>query len=383
MTEDNPPPGATRRQFLTTSAAGLAAALAATQAAAQIGVAPAVVTNSKTGGGPLIVGEGAHAYEVKHDWLQLPAKYTWQTTHNVAVDTAGNVYVIHEGVATKKDHPAIFVFDADGEFIRAFGAQFQGGGHGIDTRVEGGEEFLYVAAYQQVKAIAKLTLTGETVWHHRAPMESGRYAAGENRLTVKAWGRKHFLPTNFAFLNESEGGGFILADGYGAFCMHLYDKEGVWQSAFGKGGTGDGEFDTPHGLWIDRRGGGDPKLAVADRANGRLQWFTLDGKHLQTMDGFLLPANIDTRGEMMLVPDLQARVTLLDGENNVVAQLGEDPAWRKQVLADGFKLRREPNKWRPDRFLHPHDACFDAEGNILVAEWVSTGRVSKLTPVSV
>lgn len=33
---------------------------------------------------------------------------------------------------------------------------------------------------------------------------------------------------------------------------------------------------------------------------------------------------------------------------------------------------------QPGRFVHPHDACFDADGNIFVAEWVATGRVTKL-----
>ncbi|HYO25390.1 MAG TPA: hypothetical protein VEQ85_10625 [Lacipirellulaceae bacterium] len=32
--------------------------------------------------------------------------------------------------------------------------------------------------------------------------------------------------------------------------------------------------------------------------------------------------------------------------------------------------------------MHPHDACFDAEGNIYVAEWVHTGRVTKLRKLS-
>ena len=35
-------------------------------------------------------------------------------------------------------------------------AEFQGGGHGIEVRDEGGEEFLYVCAYQQVKSFAKI-----------------------------------------------------------------------------------------------------------------------------------------------------------------------------------------------------------------------------------
>jgi hypothetical protein len=30
----------------------------------------------------------------------------------------------------------------------------------------------------------------------------------------------------------------------------------------------------------------------------------------------------------------------------------------------------------------PHDACFDPAGNIFVAEWVHTGRITKLRKVS-
>ena len=100
-----------RREFLSTAAVAGAAALIA---------APAVHARSKADK-PLIVGEGEHQFEVQHEWPQLPDKYTWQTTHNVAVDKSGNLYVIHEGREDMKDHPSIFVFDAQGKFIRAFG----------------------------------------------------------------------------------------------------------------------------------------------------------------------------------------------------------------------------------------------------------------------
>jgi hypothetical protein len=32
--------------------------------------------------------------------------------------------------------------------------------------------------------------------------------------------------------------------------------------------------------------------------------------------------------------------------------------------------------------VHPHDACFDADGNIVVAEWVETGRITRLKHIS-
>ena len=39
----------------------------------------------------VIMGEGKHRFEVQHDWAKLPDKYSWQTTHNVAVDAEGLV----------------------------------------------------------------------------------------------------------------------------------------------------------------------------------------------------------------------------------------------------------------------------------------------------
>jgi hypothetical protein len=358
-------PGSTsRRQFLTAAAAGTAALLGA----------PTVLTARKTDS-KLVVGEGEHKYEVHHDWPQLPDKYTWQTTHNVAVDKAGNVYVIHEGKAELKDHPAIFVFDADGKYVRSFGNQFQGGGHGIEIREEGGEEFLYVCAYQHLKTFAKLTPKGETVWQKYAPMDSGVYAAGEDTKPEKVWGRDRFLPTNFAFLPD---GGFLLADGYGAYYIHRYDRNGEWQSCFGGPGSGEGKFNTPHGVWVDNREGREPSIVVCDRANNTLQRFTMDGKYLETLTGYGLPANAETRGNLLVIPELHARVTLLDDKNNVVARLGDDVA----RVTGGKNIRGDSKQWLPGKFVHPHDACFGENGDIFVAEWVATGRVSKLRKVS-
>jgi hypothetical protein len=359
-------PQVSRRRFLATTAVAL--------------TVPHVLTAQKSEK-QLVVGTGAHRYEVLHNWPKLPDKYSWQTTHNVAVDRDGLLYVIHEGRENLKNHPSIFVFDQAGKFIRAFGNQFQGGGHGLEVRTEGRDQFLYVTGYQQLKNFAKLTLTGEIVWEKRAPMDSNLYPKDEDTKPAKRWGRDAFMPTNYAFLPD---GGFYLADGYGSYRVHRYDKDGNWKSMFGAPGTGDGQFNTPHGIWVDNRPGRENSLVVADRANKRLQWFTFEGKHLKTLDGFILPANIDSRGDVLLVPDLSARITLLDKDDKVIAHLGEDPAWREQVIKDGNKLRREEKGegWVAGKFLHPHDACFDSAGNIFVAEWVHTGRITKLRKLS-
>jgi hypothetical protein len=326
-----------------------------------------------------VIGERDFRYRVQHAWPQLPSQYKWQTTHNVDVDPDNNLYVIHEGQASLPGHPSIFVFDPEGKFIRAFGSQFQGGGHGVRIRVEGGTPYLYVAAYQNVKSIAKMTLKGEIVWQQFAPIESGKYAKGEGSNPEQVWGRDRFLPTNFTFLPD---GRFILADGYGAFYLHYYDADGKWLSCFGGEGPGEGKFATPHGLGLDERGS-EPHLVVTDRAHNTLQVFGLDGTYQKTIPDFGLPANIDTYQDLMLVPELVARVSIVDSEYRTLATLGED---RERILSDqkankGFTIRTDESKWQAGKFVHPHDACFDNDGNIYVAEWVSTGRITKLTRV--
>ena len=203
-------------------------------------------------------------------------------------------------------------------------------------------------------------------------------AALKAESEVFAHDRVRFRPTNCSFRPD---GGYYLGDGYGSHYIFEYTRQNEFVRAIGGKGTSDGQFQTPHGQWLDDRDG-TPKLVVADRANQRLQWFDMEGKHLRSLGGFLYPADIDTQGDLMLVPDLHARLTLLDQDNNFITHLGDDPAWRTKVLSNNFKLRTERPNWQPGRFVHPHDACFDAEGNIFVVEWVVTGRVTKLVRVS-
>jgi hypothetical protein len=354
-----------RRQFVKTTAIAAAATLAA----------PAIVTASKAGE-EIILGEGDYRYGVDHDWAQLPAEFEWQTTHNVTIDKSGLIYVIHEGRDNRRGHPTIFVFDGTGQYVRSFGNQFAGGAHGMDLRAENGEEFLYVTSYRP-KMFAKLTLEGEELWRRFAPMESGKYAAGEDVDNHVYGQRDNFMPTNFAFLPD---GDFLVADGYGAFWIHRYDRNGNWKSCFGGPGEGDASFINPHGLWYDDRPGREPAVVVTDRVRHKLKYFTPEGEYLSTVEGFLLPCHFDLRGDVMLVPDLNSRVTLLDKDNQPLAHLADDAAWRKRV--DEEKLRTKPDSWQAGKFIHPHDACFDHDGNIIVTDWVEPGRVTKLTRIT-
>jgi hypothetical protein len=140
---------ASRRTFLQSSAA----------AAAAISAGPIILgAQDKAGTKTPIVGSGEHTYECHHNWGELPSHVTWGETHGVAVDSAGLVYIKHRNRAPEP-MDAIVVFDPAGKFVRSFGDEYHGGGHGIDIRKEGDTEFLYLCDVKH-GLVTKTTLQG-------------------------------------------------------------------------------------------------------------------------------------------------------------------------------------------------------------------------------
>jgi hypothetical protein len=347
-----------RRQFLKTTAAIGASAIVA-------GTGPAILgATDKAGAKNPIIGTGEFRYQCFHDWGQLPDHIRWETTHGVTVDQSGLIYIKHQGHG-KSPMDTIVVFDDKGKYVRSFGKEYYPGGHGIDIRKESGEEFLYLSDIFH-RIVVKTNLKGDVVWKKTYPTEPKVYTEA-----------KKYSPTNVAF---GPDGGFYIGDGYGSHYIHQYDKDAKWVRTWGGEGTEPGKMRTPHGLWLDDRPGRKPSLVVADRANARLQYFTLDGKHLGFVNDVLFPAHFDIRGEVLLVPDLHARVSLFNKDNQPIVHLGDDPAWIAEVKK--LKIRNDPSTWLPGKFTHPHDACFDKDGNIFVVEWVQTGRVTLLKHVA-
>jgi len=344
-----------RREFLKQSGAGVVATALSV---------PFVHASDKAGSRNPVVGHGDHRYECHHGWGKLPDHLHWQTTHGVCVDESGLIYIKHQGNG-KEPMDTIVVFDDDGKFVRSFGKEYYPGGHGIDVRKEGGEEFLYLCDIAN-RQVVKTNLKGDVVWTRSYPKEANVYKDVSQ-----------YRPTNVAFAPD---GGFYVGDGYGSNYIHQYDRDANWVRTWGGTGSEPGKMKTPHGLWLDNRPGREPSLVVADRANARLQYFSLDGKFLSIVDDVLFPAHFDIRGDVLLVPDLHARVSLFGPDNKAIVHLGDDPAWIAEVKK--MKIRNDPAAWQPGRFVHPHDACFDKDGNIYVAEWVQTGRVTRLKRLS-
>ena len=314
---------------------------------------------------PLILGAGNHKYEWVRGWGKLPAGMEYGSTHGaVQLDAKGLIYV-----NTDTDN-AIIVFDADGKFVRSMAKEWKGGAHGMQIRKEGAQEFIYLTNIAR-NEFGKITLTGETLWAKGFPEKSGVYKD-----------KKEFKPTGIAFAPNGE---FYVTDGYGANYVHRYDAKGEYVSSWGgkvskENPNEDGKFNTPHAVIIDARNGKTPTVLVTDRANHRLQWFALDGKHLKTLPGdgdlLRLPATLHIRGTDLAVGDLSGRVSIFDKDNKLVTHLGDnmDPKKRatNKVTRDG---------WLDGQFIAPHGVCWDKQGNLYVEEWMAIGRVVKLKRV--
>ncbi|MCC7388180.1 MAG: hypothetical protein IT431_05370 [Phycisphaerales bacterium] len=337
--------GRSRREFLQT--AGAASAL---------GVFPFFVRASdKSGLGPIVLGAGDHQYECEHDWGGLPAHIRYGNTHGVCEDSRGRIYIKHTVHATSDSDDAIVVFDADGKFITSWGAEFKGGAHGLHLNKEGAEEFLYLCDPNR-HLVVKTTLDGKDVWRLGVPEASGLYASQDE-----------YRPTNIAV---APNGDFYVADGYGKSWIHLYNAKAEYLRSFGGPGNQLGQVSCPHGLMVDTRHD-QPELIVADRSNRRIQRFTLDGRVLGVVtDELRLPCHFHTRGSDLLIPDLEARVSIFGKDNTLITHLGD---------GTNYGLRAEPReKFVPGQFIAPHSGIFDHQGNIFIVEWVEVGRVTKL-----
>jgi len=321
-----------------------------------------------------VVGSGQFTFECVHEWLQPPYGMVWGDTHAVCQDAGGNIYLSHTVGKASMRGESVVVYDARGRFIRAFGEEFRGGAHGMDLHVEGGEQILYHCDTNRCKTV-KTSLNGEILWEHGYPMEDASYAAQPI----------NYVPTNVAF---APNGDYFVADGYGSDRVMKYSRDNRFLREIGKPAAGegspdnpDGELSMPHGLWVDDRGD-TPVLAIADRANQRIQIFSLDGAHLRTVTDtprLRKPCHFHTKGEWMVCPDLDSQVCILDRDYRVVAQIGDGKANNGAV---GSRRNQSRDQFTPGQFICPHNAIFLQNGDILVCEWLPIGRITLLRHVA-
>jgi DNA-binding beta-propeller fold protein YncE len=266
-----------------------------------------------------------------------------------AVDRAGNIYV------STDTERGILVFGPDGTYRRHFGPTLV---HGLYLSRERDGEYLY-AARPTAHEVLKIKTDGTVAWTMGYPEASGVYTKADE-----------FNPTNMVALPD---GTIFVADGYGKNWIHKFDRDRKYVKSFGGPGGNpaeEGKFNRCHGLAVDLRGP-KPLLIVCNRESGRVEQWDPDGKLVKVLQRNLrMPAAADVAGDYVAIAELQGRVTILGKDNNILAQLGDNPNVSQRA---NFGL--EPSQWTEGICNSPHGIAFDRAGNVIVSEWSRYGRV--------
>jgi DNA-binding beta-propeller fold protein YncE len=266
----------------------------------------------------------------------------------VVIDKAGNIYV------TTDTPRGIVVFSSAGRFLRAVGPTRI---HGLEIREENGVEYIY-GARPSDHEVVKLKLTGETDWTIQYPPEAGLYqdAKGFNPCAVTV----------------APDGSIWVADGYGSNYLLKFDRNRKFVKAFGGPGEEEGKFKTCHGIGLDTRQD-KPLLLVCNRNNNRVEHWDLDGNFVRVIQkGLRMPAAVQIRGDYAVFPELQGRVTVLDKNGQIVAQLGDNPDEKQRA---NFALPAD--QWKDGICNSPHGASIDKDGSLVVSEWSKFGHLHK------
>ena len=252
--------------------------------------------------------------------LKAVPSLTFEGISAIATDAKGNIFVLHRPT----DGDPIVVLDPQGRVLRSWGKGMFKIPHGI--RLDPAGNVWTVDA--STSLVFKFSPLGQKLL---------QITVGD----VPDPARDFCGATDVAF---AANGRIFVADGYCNARIIEYDSTGRKVREWGRPGTGPGEFDVVHAIVVGPQG----NLYVADRENGRLQWFTPDGAFLGQwkFGGQLYNVAFGTTGEMYV--STHPKDALLDEEFDVVKI---DPV-SGQMLGR-FQVRSHELAIGPDGALFP------------------------------
>jgi hypothetical protein len=342
----------TRRELLQTSAVAATGALVGSRSSR-------AAEETK----PVTIGEGPWTYTLDENWGKLPAGMSYGFGCAMVVDSKDRVFV-----TSRSTSPCVAVFDRDGTLLETWSKDFAdkvrftpeqvaATAHGLYWSPEPAGEFFYFTENVNKQ-------TGEGARVYKTDL-TGRilYEIGKNVASSGA--SQPFDFTNPTDVAVAPGGDIYIVDGYGSQLVYRFDKNFTHRKTIGGPGKEHGQFKVCHGVWIKTLGD-EPEVYIADRANGRIEVYSLELDYKRTVPDLRAPCCFYQFAEHIYVPELGARVSIFDAADNVVARLG-----------DGLHVNKEEIDAHPTVFATPHALTVDTAGDLYVVEWLPHGRPRK------
>ena len=312
-----------------------------------------------------IFGTGNYRYQVVDGFFKRPRKWPFMEATDVAVDKDDNVYVLNRG-----PYAAVMIFDKQGNFLDGWGRTGGIGAHGVSSD--------FTDPHGITIGPDGDVYTADTVSH------VVRHWTKEGKLLLTI-GRPHFNAVEYSgepfnrptHMTVASNGDFYASDGYGNSHIHVFDPYGKHKFSWGGHGSGPGEFETIHSVFIDYDDG--DKVYAADRYNNRVQYFTPQGEFVGEWSDLNLANSVRKGpGGEWVVAELDHRISIVNGEGQVLSRWGDTgvelddrptgsglPGSRSRNPMVVGRVTKEPG---PGLFCAPHGIAVDSEGSIYVAE---------------
>jgi peptidylamidoglycolate lyase len=318
-------------------------------------------------------GEGKASYTLDESWGTLPAGMNYGFGCALVVDGKDRIWV-----TSRSANACVVIFDAAGKILETWSKdikdrigydseQYKATAHGLYWSKEGDKEYLYWT--ENVDAPKGKPKLGARVY--KTDLD-GKILFQIGNVDKETETSRKFDLTNPTDVAIGANGDIYVVDGYGNQKVHRFDKNFKLIKTMGGPGKENGKFNTCHGVWVNTLKK-EPEIYIADRHNDRVQVFTPELEFKRIVGNVRNPCCFYQYSGQLYIPDLGARVTILDADDKVVGHLG-----------DGLELRnkKEDPAKHPEAFFFPHALTLDSKGNLYVIEWLPNGRPRKLSPAS-
>ncbi|MFC1541922.1 peptidyl-alpha-hydroxyglycine alpha-amidating lyase family protein [Candidatus Latescibacterota bacterium] len=220
-------------------------------------------------------------YDVDPAWPQKPEEIIWGAVPGLDIDAQDRVWLLNRAT------PVVQMYDYDGTFLTSWGNQ----GPEVASITNEPVDLTFSMPNPQVHQI-KVDFEGN-VWiaAWRLGVIYKCSPEGKVLLVLGTYNEIGDDETHFGEPNDmaiTPTGEVFVADGERNFRIVHFDAEGNFIKAWGRQGTGPGEFEVPHAIDIDSNG----LIYVADRGNSRVQVFDQNGTFLNQWPDIIVPFDL-------------------------------------------------------------------------------------------